>query len=454
MALRDLLLFGIVFGSIPFILRRPWIGVLMWVWIGVMNPHRLSWGIAYSFPIAQVIAAVTLVALVFSREPLRLKGGFAAVALASFVLWMCVTTLFALVPESAQLMLERVLKIQLFTFVALLVLYKRIHVIALIWVLVLSIGFYSIKGGLFTLLTGGIYQVWGPADSFIADNNALAVAVTITLPLWAYLFIVHRTWWLRIAIAGALLLSAVSVLGSQSRGALLTIGATALYLWLQSRAKKAAVAIVLVVAGILLVSFMPDTWTERMLTMNVPEEQRDASARGRLDAWGMLTNLAIDRPIVGGGFEPYAREIWDRYHPQYDRPYSAHSIYFSALGEHGFVGLILFLTFWLATWLLARRLARDTANRPEDGWAYWLARMSQASLIAYFVGGAFLDLAYWDVPYYVFVAIAVTRFIVAQSKQQAPSRVAERPVSSPIGISSGSRTPGQQPEVRPDFLRR
>ena len=89
-------------------------------------------------------------------------------------------------------MLERVLKIQLFTFVGLLVLYRRIHVIALIWVLALSIGYYGVKGGLFTLLTGGSLRVWGPADSFIMDNNALAVAVTITIPLWVYLFIVHR----------------------------------------------------------------------------------------------------------------------------------------------------------------------------------------------------------------------------------------------------------------------
>ena len=69
---------------------------------------------------------------------------------------MCVTTLFALVPERAHLMLDRVLKIQLFTFVGLLVLCKRVHVIGLIWVLVLSIGYYGIKGGLFTFLAGGI----------------------------------------------------------------------------------------------------------------------------------------------------------------------------------------------------------------------------------------------------------------------------------------------------------
>ena len=452
MALRDLLVFAIVFGAIPFILRRPWIGVLMWVWISVMNPHRLSWGLAYSFPLAQVIAAVTLIALVFSREPLRLKGGFAAVMLALFVIWMCFTTLFALAPERAGLMLERVVKIQLFTFLVLLIFYRRIHITALIWVLVLSIGYYGVKGGLFTLVTGGGLHVWGPPESFIMDNNALAVGVTITIPLWLYLFIVHRQRWLRIGIVIAVLLSAASVLGSQSRGALLALSATAFYCWLQSRTKKAAMAIVLVIAGILLVSFMPDTWTERMLTINAPTAERDASARGRLDAWAMLTNLAVDRPIVGGGFEPYTREVWDRYYSlPYDRAYSAHSIYFSVLGEHGFVGLGLFLTFWAATWLLARRLARETANRPDESWAHWLARLSQASLIAFFVGGAFLDLAYWDVPYYVFVAIAVARFIVAQERT-SPSSAAERVASPSMVTVSRAPTP-RQPRVQPNLRR-
>ena len=56
--------------------------------------------------------------------------------------------------------------------------------------------------------------------------------------------------------------------------------------------------------------------------------------------------------------------------------------------------------------------------------------MSQASLIAYLaVGGAFLDLAYWDVPYYVFVAIAVTRYIIALPNSGS---VAERPIAPRI----------------------
>jgi hypothetical protein len=46
--------------------------------------------------------------------------------------------------------------------------------------------------------------------------------------------------------------------------------------------------------------------------------------------------------------------------------------------------------------------------------------MIKVSMVAYLVGGAFLNLAYWDVPYYLFVAIAITRSIL-----RSPARVDE-----------------------------
>ena len=42
--MRSLVLTLIVFGSIPLIIVKPPVGVLMWSWLGYMNPHRLSWG--------------------------------------------------------------------------------------------------------------------------------------------------------------------------------------------------------------------------------------------------------------------------------------------------------------------------------------------------------------------------------------------------------------------------
>jgi hypothetical protein len=41
--MRDILISLIVFGSLPFIMRRPFVGVLMWNWLGLMNPQRMAW---------------------------------------------------------------------------------------------------------------------------------------------------------------------------------------------------------------------------------------------------------------------------------------------------------------------------------------------------------------------------------------------------------------------------
>ena len=126
----------------------------------------------------------------------------------------------------------------------------------------------------------------------------------------------------------------------------------------------------------------------------------------------MLTNLALDRPLVGGGFEPYTTDVFRRYLPDYVSVHSAHSIYFQVLGEHGFVGLALFVIFWMLTWQLSRRIIKHTKKDPEAKWAYWLAAMVQVSLIGYFVGGIFLNLAYWDMPYFLMTALAVTWHVV------------------------------------------
>ena len=54
--------------------------------------------------------------------------------------------------------------------------------------------------------------------------------------------------------------------------------------------------------------------------------------------------------------------------------------------------------------------------------------MLKVSLVAYLVGGAFQNLAYWDMPYYLFVAVAVTRAgIKKQRTLSRPKRRRTRP---------------------------
>ena len=440
--MRDILLVAFMAVALLFMVWRPAWGALGWVWFGIMNPHRLAWGFATTISFAWAIGIATVIGALFSKEPKHLKGGMATFVLALFVAYMLFTTSFALVPDRAWPMFERAIKVQVGTLMALVLLYRKDHVLALMWVIAGSIGFYAIKGGIFTIATLGQYRVWGPEDSFIADNNAFGLATVMSIPLWAYLYTQYRERpWIRIAVIAAVLLSAVSAIGSHSRGAVVAIFAMAVFLWLKSKRKLALGAFILI-AAISAVAFMPQEWEERISTITDPRAEQ--SANSRLETWTMLWNLAADRPLTGGGFETYQRWIFEKYNPGYDRTHAAHSIYFQVLGEHGFLALGLFLLFWALVWRMCSQVAAMSRNRPDEHWAFWLAQMLKVSMVAYLVGGAFQNLAYWDVPYYLFVAIAVTRWSLNRARAAAPevegadTQMAES-ASIPASVSASTK---------------
>lgn len=432
--MRDILITIIILGSLPFILKSPAIGGLMWVWVSVMNPHTQGWGFATHMPFAFIIAIATLVSLAMTREPKSLPLTPVSVLLLLFVAWMNVTAPFALLPASSWVQWNKVMKIMLMSFVIMMVIRTRRDIVRLIWVLVGSIGYYGVKGGIFTIRSGGTERVWGPEETFIGDNNALALALIITIPLMYYLqqnTEKHRRW-VRHGLTAAMLLSALAALGSYSRGGLLAIAAMGLFMWLKSDRKLVLGALLGAVAPLLL-AFMPERWADRMDTINTYQD--DVSAMGRLNAWRMAWNLARDR-FLGGGFDVSDASIFARYAPTPSDVHAAHSIYFQALGEHGFVGLFIYLALGIATWRTAAAIIRRTRGQPELRWAHGLATMSQASLIGFAVGGAFLSLLYFDMPYYLMAALIATRIIVErqapaptsrQARAKARAAIAEQP---------------------------
>lgn len=403
--MRDLAILGIFLSALPYAVFHTWVGVLLWNWISLMNPHKLAYGFAFDAPFAAAAAGVTLLSLVTGREKLRMPYEPPVIVLFFFVLWMCFTTLVGFDPAGSVEQLSKVLKIQLMTFVAFAAIQSRRHIELFLWVAVVSLGYYGIKGGIFTLLTGGSQRVWGPPGGFIEDNNSLAVALVMTIPFMNYLRLVARRKLVRWGLLGVMLLTAVSALGSQSRGALLAISSMTLLLWMRS-SKKFVTGIALVAIASALVAFMPASWEKRMSTIETYDQ--DTSATARLEAWKMCFNLANDRPI-GGGFGIYTWETYAKYNPDSPLPQAAHSIYFSVLGEHGYIGLAIYLTLGVLTYRLGSRIRRETRNLPEAAWAYHLAGMCQVSLIGFAVGGAFLSLVYFDFTYNIIVVLCATR---------------------------------------------
>jgi probable O-glycosylation ligase (exosortase A-associated) len=413
--MRDIALAVLVFGALPFIVWRPLIGVLLWTWLGIMNPHQLTWSFASDIPFALIVAVATLVGMFLSPEPKKIPWTRETIVLLVFFAWMVLTTLFAAYPKSAWPQLEKVTKVLLMVYVTMMLMHSKARINLLVWVMALSLAFYGVKGGLFTIWHGGVYQVWGPGG-FIGENNTLALAMVMTIPLLRYLQVIAPKVWLRHAMTGAMVLTAIAVVGTQSRGALLGLVAMGAFLWLKSRNKIFMTSMV-AVATFVVVSIMPQQWFDRMGTLQTYEE--DASAMGRLHAWRMAFNLALDRPL-GGGFETFEADMFAAYAPDALAVTDAHSIYFEVLGEHGFIGLSLFLALGLMTWRTASWIIRRSRADPQNRWAADLAAMVQVSLVGYASAGAFLGLAYFDL-YYTLVAVVVLckTLLVSQNASNA-----------------------------------
>lgn len=426
--MRDILLTLLIFGTIPFIIARPYLGILVFAWFGYMNPHRFTWGFAYSMPFAAIIGAATIIGFFFTKEKNRIPLTSLTVVWFIWAFWMNVTTLFAMNNDSNWVYGEwdRAMKIQFMTFLALALMQSRRKVDLLVWVLAISVGIFGIKGGAFTILTGGNYLVWGPPGTFFEGNNGLAIALLMVMPLFWYLRTTTESKWLKRALAASVLLCAMSVLGSYSRGALLAIIAVCLYLVWKSPHRWRILPLVAVV-GLAFLALMPSKWFDRVETIQTYEEDR--SAMGRINAWQFAFNLAKDRPLVGGGYGAFSPELFQRYAPLPDNYHDAHSIYFEALGEHGFLGLALFLALgWIALGQ-ANKVRRATRDKPEQKWAYDLMSMVQLSLVGYAVGGTFLGLAYFDLYYHLLALIVLTRKLTETQELPATQLAGEAVVS-------------------------
>jgi putative inorganic carbon (HCO3(-)) transporter len=395
-----------------------------------MTPQRYAFGFAYDFPFAAVIAVTTLAGLLMTRDELRYDMNIVLFLLILLPLWMCVTYAFSFEREGGFARWIEVMKIFLFIHVSALVLRSRKHIEWLLWVIVVSVGFYGVKGGLFTLLSGGENKVYGPpGDGFMSDNNAISVALVMVIPLMHYLRAVAPSRRVRRGLLASMVLSGVAILGSYSRGAFLAIGVMLVYLWLKSQSKLLFGGVMIVLVP-LAIGFMPSTWSDRMNTISSYEQ--DGSSMGRISAWKTAINIANDRPLVGGGFELYTPRTFARYAPDPEDVHSAHSVYFQMLGEHGYVGLGIFLLIGVFAWNTARRTIALTGDRSESAWAARLARAIQASLVGFAAGGAFVNIAYWEPLYYeILILLVACRLAAAERREAVVARHKPRTLSAP-----------------------
>ena len=392
--MRDITLVGfIIFGALA-TFRYPFVGVMLWTWITLMVPHQQTYGFAQRFQVNLLVAVATLAAWMISKERKSPPVDATLVMLGLFLAWITLNGFQSAYPEWSWPLWDRTWRIMLLGVLVAIMATNRVRIHAVLLTMVLSLMYFGVKGGLFTLMTGGTNHVQGPGNSPIADNNQLALATLMVLPLANYLRMHSANLLVRRILLAALILSLFSILGSYSRGAFIALAGLVVVAWFRTRKKwlYPLVAVAVVVPAVL---FMPPSFFNRMNTIN--DTGGDSSFQGRLDAWHVATAYATDHFPFGAGMSVIETgPIFERYAP--GKPaHAAHSIYFEVLGDNGFIGLGIYLVLLATCFVNSMTIRRKAKNRPELAWAYDLAGMLQLTLFVFCLGGAALSMAYYDV---------------------------------------------------------
>lgn len=414
---RDVVLAMLLLAAVPLILAQPFYGILAWFCISYLNPQQYTYGFALRLPVAYIVAIPTLIGMTLKRD-FRMPRLTWQVGLALVLwLWFVITTiavyhspLFSHHFADTLEKFEETSKILFMTFVTMTLVTDRVR---LRWVCICTAGifaFFALKATVFSILTGGNFRIYGPPNSMIADNNDFALAMDMALPMFACLAASESSKRLRRLFQAAFPMGIIAVVFTYSRGGLLGLAAVLLFLVMKSRHKVLGLAGAAVLA-ICIVSIAPKTWLNRMSTISTATEtattqETDPSAEARLTAWHLATEIAATS-ITGGGFATWTKTVYEEFGMDPgETAHVAHSIYFQMLGEHGYIGLTLFVLVLLSSFASCIWLAWTYRGSSELHWIAQYAHMALGSLLAFCVAGAFASRAYFDL-FWEIVAIIV-----------------------------------------------
>jgi len=431
--MRDIALFSgfiamLVMGQV---FRYPHVGVLLWCWTALVIPSFFSYGFAASIPYNKIVAIITLLAWLLSRESKKLPPNTTLILLALFGVWGTISALTGISSnDDAMREWENFIKILVFAFVVAGLMTSKDRLTALLYAVILSLGFHGVVAGAKFISSGGTSHIYGPGLSIIGDNNHFALAMIVLIPIIFYLYrqVTHRL--VKLALIGTFFLTLSTIMGTSSRGAVIGIMALGGLAFIRNpnKLRNALIAVSFIVAAF---SVAPEHWTNRMDTIS--DADQDTSFMGRVIAWKQSTLIALDHPVFGGGFHAVQDfEIWTKYAQEFHkldviptnppnpfRAFAAHSIYFQTLGDLGFFGLGIFLCILISSWQNASMTIQASGSRPELQWAGELAKALQYSIFAYAVSGAALNMAYFDLIYMIFAILVALRQLTMSDLSKA-----------------------------------
>lgn len=410
----DLALLGFIALMLGLGLKRPFFWVLAYIYIDIVAPQKIGWGVIQSIPVSLIAFAAAFAGWLFldSKHGSRftLRQGLIALLL----VYCGITTLGAEWQEAAWAKWAWVWKALVFAVFLPLTLRTRLRIEAAALVMVLAIGTIIINGGIKTVFGGGGYgtlTLLVQEDSGLYEGSILSAAAIATIPVVLWLArhgtIYKPDWMVRLFAAGLIFACLMIPVGTAARTGLVCIAVLGVLL-LRSVRHRFLYAGLAGVALMVAIPFLPSSFTDRMST--IKNHQGDESASTRVQVWKWTLDYVQQHPF-GGGFDAYlgnsftyqTRKVTGTepnltvtYETVTDKQRAYHSSYFEMLGEQGYPGLALWL--WLqilGVWHM-ERIRWRYARMPEGrgSWQWGLATALQQAQVIYLVGAAFVGIAF------------------------------------------------------------
>ena len=372
--MREWLLLGFVVMSIPLVLKRPLLGMIIYLGATIVRPEMLFWG-------TRTGGYVFMVYYIMIFTGMFLQGDFVRIGQAVrretlLLLWLLGAILLSVMLAQYPIFRGYYYVIELMkTFGICLLLYLLVNdfnELRKIQTVMLGCFAFMAVWGIDQHFRGND-RLEGLGGSAWGDSNGVAAIFILFMPValaQAFAGQKRKQFWLYVGITTVMV---ALIVCTQSRAGLIGLTTSLVMFAFYSRTAL-KVARITVLLAIVALPFATQQYLERMNTMAGTDDFID-SARGRITLWKAGLLVFADNPLIGTGFLTFPEakmeyvdrflDLDDEFRESIFRIESkrvTHNTYIQLLSDCGLLGavpFILFLGGGISLGIKARRMLRE-----------------------------------------------------------------------------------------------
>ncbi|MFC1668292.1 O-antigen ligase family protein [Chlamydiota bacterium] len=391
---------------------NPLIGVVTYYVLSFWRPQDIyHWSLSGS-RMSYIIALITIISFIIHRDKRSTtKETIKSEGYLMFLFWIAVFISYLASP--VKLISWPIFlvfsKIVLFFYIASMIVTDMKKMRVMMWIPVICFGILAIRGN-YQYFFEGYHNIEGPGlgGATYRDNNTFAMLFVLAIPYCFYLPFVEKKLYIKIALWAMVPVMIHAVILTYSRGGFLGMAMVLAISALLTRKKWVGIFL-----GTLMLLAVLRLWGveshERIGTVFVDPEERDASTKGRIEAWKAGYKMMMAHPLTGVGLNNFERVA--KYYNPHSAARVAHNTYLQIGGEAGIIAFAALIILVVISVYDMYKIHLKTRKIPESDSIFNYSTILFISMCGYIVCSMFLSLELLEPFYYNICLIMILKRI-------------------------------------------